>query len=469
MGNPAIFSGKRILLVDDEDALRAAVAKILTSFGAIVQEAVDGKMAQNIIAVEELDLVISDIRMPECNGIELLHFVKRTKPNLPVILTTGFGELKETKEAHELGAKGFIAKPFSREDLKRLIVDVVGIAETPKAPEERDADYCKLNIDDFITGKQIKFDIFIKLAADKYVKVAHEGDDIPVERIRIYKSKSITHLHMRKTDFARYVGFNLEIAKKLSGAKHISNEKKIHFLKHTGEIILEQCFLNELTEGVFETAKNAIETTVSVLFDMPDMGALLDSLNHHSDHLYAHCVGVSFYSSMIARAMDWENPRTLYKISMAGLLHDIGKKEFDKSLLEKNRSTMTMEEVKIYETHPTRGVEILSEVRSIPGDILQIVQQHHENCIGTGWPAGLMKNHIHPMAKVVSVADALCHLIIKSPWSEPVPVHQALETIYISRSQEFDRAVLEALIKLFNPEVLTKIEAARKEKEKKGQ
>lgn len=464
LSNSEIFSGKKILLVDDEDALRAAVAKILASFGATVVEAVDGKMAQNMITIEEVDLVLSDIRMPGCTGIELLHFVKRAKPNLPVILTTGFGELKETKEAYELGAKGFIAKPFTREDLKNVIVGVIGVTEAPKAPDETDHDYCKLNIDDFITGKQIKFDIFIKLSKDKYVKIAHEGDDIPVDRIRLYKSKNITHLYMKQKDFAGYIGFNLEIANKLPEAKHISNEKKMNFLKHTGEIILEHCFLNELTEGVFESAQNATETTVSVLFDMPDMAALLESLNHHSDHLYAHCVGVSFYSSMIAKAMDWENPRTLYKISTAGLLHDIGKKEFDKSLLQKNRSSMTSEEFKIYQTHPSRGAKILSEIRSVPGDILQIVQQHHENCLGTGWPAGLKKNYIHPMARVVTVADELCHMLLKSPWSEPLPVQEALEKLYISRNQEFDHAVLDALIKLFNADVIKSINDANAKK-----
>lgn len=456
----AIFSGRRILLVDDDEALRSAAKKILEGFGAEVREAADGKAAQGVIGIEELDLVISDIKMPGCSGIELLHFVRRSKPQLPVVLTTGFGELKETKEAHELGARGFMAKPFSRADLKQVVLGILGESTPPPEEEETDDDYCKLNIDDFVTGKQIKFDIFIRLSKDKYVKIAHEGDDIPVDRIRVYKSKNITHLYMRRTDFARYIGFSLEIAKKLPKAAHISSEKKVNFLKHTGEIILEQCFLNELTEGVFDNAKNAIETTVSILFDMPDMGALLQSLNQHSDHLYAHCVGVSFYSSLIGKAMKWENQRTIYKLSMGGLLHDIGKKNFPTSLLNKNRSLFTPEEAKLYETHPTKGAEILSAVQSIPGDILQIVQQHHENCMGTGWPAGLKKNHIHPMARVISVADALCHLLVKTPWSEPTPILEALERVYISRSQEFDRVVLEALISVFNPEVLKKMQAS---------
>lgn len=93
--------------------------------------------------------------------------------------------------------------------------------------------------------------------------------------------------------------------------------------------------VNDLNEGIFDVAKNAVETTISVLIDIPDMNFLLDTLQNYSDQLYAHCVGVSFYSSAIAREMGWDNPGNLYKVSMGGLLHDIGKKEFDKEFLKK--------------------------------------------------------------------------------------------------------------------------------------
>jgi putative nucleotidyltransferase with HDIG domain len=459
---PQPFAGKRFLLVDDDEALRSAVTKILSGFGAEVLEAGDGKTAQNMIGIETVDLVISDIKMPGCNGIELLHHIRREKPDLPVILTTGFGELKETHEAHELGAKGFLAKPFTREDLSQVIEECIGASQpAPEtgATQDLDEDYCKLAIEDFISGKQIGYDIFIRLAQDKYVKIAHEGDNIPVERIRAYRAKNINHLYMRKGDFSRYIGFNIEIAKKLPAADFIPKEKKVNFLKHTGEILLEQFFLNEVDDTVLDSAKNTVETMVSVMFEAPDMAALLQSLNQHSDYLYAHCVGVSFYSSLIARAMKWENPRTLYKVSMAGLLHDIGKKELDPALIQKKRAELTAEEAKLFRSHPSTGAEILSSLRSIPGDIVQIVQQHHENCVGTGWPSGLKKSYIHPMARVVAVADEFCHLVITSPTGEPVPILEALEKIYIGRGQEFDKNVLEALISLFPADVVTKIQA----------
>lgn len=449
-----IATGRRVLFVDDEFEMRNLVEAYLQDMGAEVTLASDGKVAQSVVGLKELDLVISDVAMPTGNGIELLHFVRRQKPSLPVILTANAGEVNGLSEVLEMGAQGFIPKPFTQRELEVTLTETLGWTEEKVEARrvESDEDFCKLSIEDFTCGRNLQFDIFLRLARGKFIKLGHADEEIPVDQIRRLKGKNVNFLYLRRSDFLRYLGFNTELASKLKDANDISREKKVNFLKHTNEVILEQFFLNELDEATFDLAKNAVETTVGMFLEMPDLGPLLTALNNHSDHLYAHSVGVSFYASMIAQAMDWDNPRTLYKVSMGGLLHDLGKKEFDKDLLAKSRADMSASEVKMFQSHPTRGVEILSGVRTVPGDVLQIVLHHHENCIGTGWPAGLKKNYIHPLARVVAVADEFCHLILKSPRAEPLPLQDALEKLCAIRRQEFDSRALDALRKIFKAE-----------------
>lgn len=100
--------GKHILVIEDSDIFREALAKTLTQEGFLVTQAAHGKLAQEVIGIQDVDVVISDINLPGMSGIELMHFSKKTKPNLPFILMTGFAELKETKEAYEMGARGFL-------------------------------------------------------------------------------------------------------------------------------------------------------------------------------------------------------------------------------------------------------------------------------------------------------------------------------------------------------------------------
>src|SRR5690606_25994723 len=108
---------------------------------------------------------------------------------------------------------------------------------------------------------------------------------------------------------------------------------------------------------------------------------LLSILNSHSDHLYAHSLGVSMYSVMIAKAMDWNSTAALFKLSFGGLMHDIGKKEISPEILNKSRASLSYKERQVLETHPVRGKEIMESLKSAPSEVVAIVYEHHENCL----------------------------------------------------------------------------------------
>src|ERR1700733_3958409 len=161
-------SAKRLLLVDDEAFFREALQTVLKQSGFEVTTAPHAKVAQDLLGIGSFDVVVSDINMPGISGIELLKFVRNTKPDLPVILMTGFAELKETVEADSLGAKGFLAKPFKKEDSLGLLENLlVPTGATEKIETNQDLNFCKLSIDDFISGHQIKFDIYVRLSGAK--------------------------------------------------------------------------------------------------------------------------------------------------------------------------------------------------------------------------------------------------------------------------------------------------------------
>ena len=437
----------KILLVDDEDIFRGALKGTLEKAGFEVTESPNIKSAQQLIGIAKFDIVISDINMPGGSGIELVHFVKRTAPDLPIILMTAFAELKEVHDASELGADGFLPKPFRREELFELIKTCLGPKEV-EADVNRDGDFCKLSIDDFISGREIQHDIYIRISEAKYIKVAHQGEDLAVDRIRAYKNKNIRFLYMLKEDFRKYIGFNISLSKTIKGSNKISKDKKLNFLKHTGEIVFEQLHSNDIDTECFEDAKTVLETTLSVLSDDSESFDLLNILNSHTDFLYAHSLGVSLYSAMIAREMKWTSASNIFKVSMGGLFHDIGKKEVEREVLMKPRMNLTPEEVRLIETHPQRGMEILGQLHSIPSDILQIAFQHHENCLGSGYPKGLTQNHIHPMARVVSVANEFCNLILKSPKSAGVKPVEALGRMMELNPEAFEAAPFAALMRV---------------------
>lgn len=115
---------KKILVIDDDDLVRRSVEKLLTHTGYDVTIAHDFESAIKVIRSKEVDLVISDIRMPGKNGVETVREIRRlvceyTKRDLPIIFITGYAESIDELKAEILGE--VILKPF---DLEHLLTTV---------------------------------------------------------------------------------------------------------------------------------------------------------------------------------------------------------------------------------------------------------------------------------------------------------------------------------------------------------
>jgi len=440
----------KVLLVDDDEELQKILKSVLEKEGFEVQTANNGNSAKTLVALESFEAVISDINMPGSGvgGIELLEYIQSSHPGTPVILMTGFAKVFETKDAFDLGARAFLAKPFKREELVLALRNDCGIGAPAMLLEkgaDASADFCKIAIDQFISGRIIKFEIFVRLGDSKYTKIAHEGEDVALDRVLAFKGKGVEFLYVKKEDFAKYVGFNLTLSRAVKNSKTIPHEKKILLARHASEVIMENLFVNGVDEEGFEQAKEITETTLGLLSESPQCFDLLAALSANGDPLYTHSLGVSLFGAMIARQIGWGSPVTLFKVSTAGLLHDIGLKEIDSAITGKQRSSLSHEEVMLLESHPARSARILGSIPSIPSDILQIVLHHHESCAGHGYPSNLSRSKINPMAKLISVADEFCELAIAGPNSPGIPARDAIERLGMVNADALDPEFMKAL------------------------
>ncbi len=118
----------RILVVDDEDALRTVLSSELEGEGYHVRSAADGQEAINILGGQEYDLILLDIKMPNVDGFEVLKFVKDRQPKTKVVMLTGFADLKNAIESKKLGAEDFVSKPYDLVDLLTTVERVLTTA-----------------------------------------------------------------------------------------------------------------------------------------------------------------------------------------------------------------------------------------------------------------------------------------------------------------------------------------------------
>lgn len=109
-------SARRILVVDDDPRTREAVVIFLKSLGYQVESTGDAQSGLEVVR-SGVELVITDIRMPEMDGIEFLQEIRAVHPGLPVILITGYPGPEASWDARQLEATAFLSKPFRLETL----------------------------------------------------------------------------------------------------------------------------------------------------------------------------------------------------------------------------------------------------------------------------------------------------------------------------------------------------------------
>ena len=110
-----------ILIVDDEQGMRQLLSLVFGRAGPQVRAAENGRRAVEMLREASADLIISDVRMPDMGGIELLSAARELSPDTAVVMMTAFATVETAREAFKLGADDFIQKPFDVDELKLIV------------------------------------------------------------------------------------------------------------------------------------------------------------------------------------------------------------------------------------------------------------------------------------------------------------------------------------------------------------
>jgi DNA-binding NtrC family response regulator len=110
-----------LMLVDDEEIVCKRLKSALEKYGYLVDVCQSGESAIERLRQKRYDIVITDIRMAEADGLDVLEAVRKISPRTKTIMITGYATVEVAREAQVKGAFDFIAKPFRPKDLRKLI------------------------------------------------------------------------------------------------------------------------------------------------------------------------------------------------------------------------------------------------------------------------------------------------------------------------------------------------------------
>jgi len=112
---------EKILIIDDEKSILDLLNVVFKKEGYSVLTSLSAVKALELIDKEDLDLVLTDIKLPQLSGMEILKYVKENKPDVPVVMITAYGTIKQAVSAFKQGAIDYVVKPFDMDELKIVV------------------------------------------------------------------------------------------------------------------------------------------------------------------------------------------------------------------------------------------------------------------------------------------------------------------------------------------------------------
>jgi response regulator RpfG family c-di-GMP phosphodiesterase len=451
-----------ILVVDDEDYIRDSVQIILETEEYKVLTARNGVEALKILETTYVDIVLSDIKMPEMDGVTLLKKIKEKYKNIEVLLITGYPSLDTAVESVKIGANDYITKPFKIDDLinkikkayesKKLKQEVVELKQLISIYDS--SRFFSITLDhgeilnkfDEILEKNfalggyfvklftkslehkknlilplenfIKFEctfkksvILFKEANEEVVQMKFDGQDISIYKQPMYTNDGLWGI------FFAY--------KKGSDSFSDIDIKMLSIYVSQFSIALQNSFSYEdVSKGYFETISS--------------LSKAVDAKDHYTS---GHSENVKDYSLMIVDEMGLGN-EFREKIMYAGLLHDIGKIGVRTEIIVKP-DKLTNEEYEEMKKHPIYGKDILEPIEFL-GDVPYYVLYHHEKLDGTGYPFGLIASEIPFGAKILQVADSYDAMTTDRSYRKKRNSKLAIEELERCSGTQFDEKIVEA-------------------------
>lgn len=195
--------------------------------------------------------------------------------------------------------------------------------------------------------------------------------------------------------------------------------------------------------------QNYIEEIVSMSANHRNVLMYLDEVHCASDYLFMHSVNVGLFSIIIGIAMDL-SVEELCLLGMGGLLHDFGKTRISKHILDK-QDKLTPEEFIQIKEHAALGYNVLKIDTNLDYRITFMALQHHERCNGSGYPWGICRQQIHPLARIVAVADVYDALTTNRVYRSRLTSSEAMKIINTGSGVHFDPDVITAFNRITIP------------------
>lgn len=200
------------------------------------------------------------------------------------------------------------------------------------------------------------------------------------------------------------------------------------------------CGINDINRLV-----DSGKTLTKIAVEAPEIMFCLGHVRGSDEYTYVHSLNVSLLSTYVANRMFPDDKELSECMSIAGVLHDLGKAQIPKEILNKP-GRLTDEEFTIMKKHAVFGEEIAKKFGVTDSRILSVIRGHHEKFSGEGYPDGLSKDKLPIETRIAAVADVFDALTARRVYKEPMESRKAIGIMVDDSRLHFDPDVLRILL-----------------------
>jgi len=452
----------RILVVDDERVIREILSDFLSLEGYVVRTVENGAETLRGLQRRSYNLVLSDLKMPEVSGLELIEKISALGLPVLTVIMTGFGTVETAIDAMKKGAYDYILKPFKVEEAVQVV---------QRGLDRQRLQHENIRLKDALSIYRISEAISTSLSLEKILDVvldatldavdadvvnlllaphdASTADGAPPQGSFVEQMRKVSHrsphngappaldigetmplfredrpllVHGPRTH--RFVTGEVQhkphsfcaIPLKLSGRiigvlnaysydkghKFSEGQRKmLYVLGNRAAVSIENARLYE-SLVIANSELKAANLSLEENFQQTIIG-FAHALEESDKYTRGHSERVATYARVIAMGMQLPESE-INLVVQAALMHDIGKIGIRNERLNKP-GKLTPEELAMFRTHPAKGRRIIEPIPFMR-DLIPGCYCHHEAWDGSGCPQGLMGDNIPQTGRIVAVADA---------------------------------------------------------------
>jgi putative nucleotidyltransferase with HDIG domain len=465
----SLSSTPHILVVDDEYGIRDFCVRALRKLGYEVTAAENGRVGLEFLDKQTFDLVLTDLQMPEMNGIAMLRRLRERYPDTDVVVFTAYGTFETAREALRLGAADYLTKPVSLDDLqctvrrvlewrrvrqeKQRLSEIVSLYELSQTfTRTLDVTTAVSEITRLLSRRFSPRTLSISLLhpddheLELLTQIGSVRNTTPGARESISGRDELAVIkgHFRlvgapdSLDPARYICVVLRANDRIVGILELARDADQPSFGSDDRLMLNVCAsqIASALENIrlYQQLKEQNLQTIS---------ALVSAIEKRDPYTSGHSHQVMIYSVRLAEVVNL-SPQRVENIRYGALLHDIGKIGIRDYILLKP-GPLNTEEMAIMQQHPKIGADILRHIKALR-EVIPLIECHHERMDGRGYPMGRPGAQLSDEVRILSIADAFDAMTTDRAYRKAMSKEQSFQILRDGRNTHWDGALVDTFI-----------------------